>query len=178
MLFPQVPPSHYWSWSLLEAPGASLGAEGLGEESRSARGAAVTWMGRPEGSLELPPGISSAGCQGRASRAPPPAWPDLPSLGQSCRLSLEVGGGAGQALGLPWEEGVLPRCGGALYCLSLPEGPLTTERWEALGFQGAIPHPALSMGGPGSPGSSLTRAGPCCPPTPSDPLALGLPRGH
>lgn len=59
----------------------------------------VTWMGGPEGSLELEPGISSAGCQGHASKTPPPAWPDLPSLLPSllppslCLLSLKVGGG-------------------------------------------------------------------------------------
>jgi hypothetical protein len=32
----------------------------------------LIWMGGPEGSLELQPGISSVGCQGQASRAPPP----------------------------------------------------------------------------------------------------------
>lgn len=50
----------------------------------------ITWMGGPEGSLELEPGISSAGCQGHASKTPPPAWPDLPSLLPSLSPSLPL----------------------------------------------------------------------------------------
>lgn len=63
-------------------------------------------MGGPEDSLELQPGISCR-CQGQASKAPPPAWPDLPSVPPSllppslCLLSLEVGGGAARTFWLP-----------------------------------------------------------------------------
>lgn len=100
------------------------GAGGLGGEGPHSALALevllVLWMGGPKGSLELQPGISSAGCQGQASRAPPPAWPDLPSLGENCPLSLEAGGGAVRAFCCPGRGGVTSWVWGYV---ALPQSP-------------------------------------------------------
>lgn len=80
-------------------------------------------MGGPKGSLELQPGISSAGCQGLASRAPPPAWPDLPSLGENRRLSLEVGGGAVRLFCCPGSPGGEGATSWVLEYAALPQSP-------------------------------------------------------
>lgn len=107
----------------------------------------VTWMGGPEGSsAELQPGISSAGCQGQASRAPPPAWPELPSLGENCHCRRSPGGwGRGsQGILLLWEQrgnflGVGVFCSASVF----PRPPLMEKR-EVLGSQVALPHPGKS----------------------------------
>ena len=107
----------------------------------------VTWMGLPEGSLELRPGISSAGCQGQASRAPPPAWPDLPSLGESCRLSLEVGGGAVRASWCPGRRGVTSWMWASVVVPRPPkEPPSLGTQVGSSGFPGRCPPPCPECG--------------------------------
>lgn len=92
---------------------SKAGAGGLGGQGQNLRGQVkkaialklqsclrpVTWMGGPEGSLELEPGISSAGARAMPPKphpqpglTSPPSFP--PSLPPSLYLlSLKVGGG-------------------------------------------------------------------------------------
>lgn len=54
-----------------------------------------------------------------------------------------------------------------------PKAPLPGEEEGSPWFPGSCLPPCSEYGGPGSHGGSLSPEGPCCPPTPSDPLVWG-----